>query len=116
MDGAILVVSAADGPMPQSDPDAETLSINVEWAGVDSEGTVRFEGIATTSAGGKTSPPFDITGTARTSAAPGDPPPTYIVWDIVGGNVPKRPHSKPAFSVRNLMRIWSPYSGVPDDE
>ena len=50
-DGAILVVSAADGPMPQSDPTAESFSIRIESAAVDAGGVVSFEGMATSSEG-----------------------------------------------------------------
>jgi hypothetical protein len=107
-DGAILVVSAADGPMPQVDPDGETLSIVVRSALVDAAGVIRFDGIGTLTTGRVVSPPFEITGTARPSAAPSfsppplptpppfidpNPPspapdyPDYIVWELVGGNL-----------------------------
>jgi hypothetical protein len=93
-DGAILVVSANDGPMPQSDPTAESLSIRIGSAAVDAAGVISFEGVATTSEGRVVSPPFDVRGTARPTAAPPAPPPPppppsgdYIVWDIVGGNL-----------------------------
>lgn len=99
-DGAILVVSAADGPMPQSDPAAVTTSIRVEWAGVDADGTVRFEGIGTTAAGGKTSDPFPVSGSARPLPAPARPP-RYIVWDIVGGNV----HETMRFTALGLLLV-----------
>lgn len=106
-DGAILVVSAADGPMPQSDPAAVTTSIRVEWAGVDADGTLRFEGIGTTTAGGKSSDPFPVSGTARPLPAPAppppppQPPPQYIVWDIVGGNV----HEAMRFTALGLLLV-----------
>jgi hypothetical protein len=45
MDGAILVVSAADGPMPQSDPDAEWFFIRISRATVGSDRVVRFDGV-----------------------------------------------------------------------
>lgn len=99
-DGAILVVSAVDGPMPQSDPAAVTTSIRVEWTGVDADGTIRFEGIATTTAGGKSSDPFPVSGTARPLPAPA-PPPRYIVWDIVGGNV----HETMRFTALGLLLV-----------
>jgi hypothetical protein len=102
-DGAILVVSASDGPMPQSDPTAESFSIRVESAVVDATGVVSFEGTATSSEGRITSPPFDIRGTARPSAAPPPPPPSsgdYIVWDIVGGNA----QQTMSFTTRTVVR------------
>ena len=121
-DGAILVVSAADGPMPQVDPDAETLSIQVRFAVVDDAGVVRFGGIGTLTTGRVVSPPFEIAGTARPAAAPPstsppplptpppfidpNPPspapdyPDYIVWDIVGGNV----QATLTFTTRSTVR------------
>ena len=89
-DGAILVVSAADGPMPQTDPEAETLSIEVRSAVVDDGGVVLFGGLARLATGREVSPPFEISGMARPAAAPPASSPSgpdYIVWDIVGGNV-----------------------------
>ena len=113
-DGAILVVSAADGPMPQSDPSAESFSIRIESAAVDAAGVVSFEGTATSSEGRIESPPFDVRGTARPTAAPPAPPPppppppppsgptspTYIVWDIVGGNL----QQTMSFTTRTIVR------------
>ena len=106
-DGAILVVSGADGPMPQVDPDAETLSILVRSAVVNAAGDVRFGGIATLTTGRVVSPPFEIAGTARPAAAPLDPPspppsppPDYIVWDIVGGNL----QATLTFTTRSTVR------------
>lgn len=109
-DGAILVVSATDGPMPQSDPDAESFSIRIESAAVDAAGVVSFEGTATSTEGRIESPPFDVRGTARPAAAPPAPPPPpppppppsgeYIVWDIVGGNV----QQTMSFTTRTVVR------------
>jgi hypothetical protein len=102
-DGAILAVSAADGPMPQVDPDNETLSIAVRSAVADAAGVVSFLGVATLATGRVVSPPFEITGTARPAPAPPAPPPPpppppppspnpdYIVWDIVGAGICFRP-------------------------
>ena len=105
MDGAILVVSAADGPMPQTDPDAETTSIRVRWAGVDDDGTVRFEGTAIRTVGREVSLPFDISGTARPAGAPPPQPDgTSIVWGIVGGNV----QESMAFSATGTLRYRLP--------
>ena len=85
-DGAILVVSAADGPMPQTDPGAEATDIRVTWAAVDGAGSVTFEGSATTASGKQESPPFEVSGTARPESSQTQRHPDYIVWDIVGGN------------------------------
>ena len=96
-DGAILVVSAADGPMPQSSRDAETLRIAVRSATLGPDGVVRFTGVATLSDAGGESQPFDVAGSVQPSAK-GDP--DYIVWDIVGGNVHEM-----SFPALTLMRI-----------
>ena len=95
-DGAILVVSAADGPMPQSSPDAETLRIVVRSATLGPDG-VRFTGVATLSDARGESEPFDVAGSVPSS---GEGNPDYIVWDIVGGNVHEM-----SFPALTLMRI-----------
>lgn len=97
-DGAILVVSASDGPMPQSSPDAETLRIDVRSATLGTDGVVRFVGVATVSDARGESQPFDVTGSVQPSAK--DNPPDYIVWDIVGGNVHEM-----SFPALTLMRV-----------
>jgi hypothetical protein len=84
MDGAILVVSAADGPMPQSSPNAETLSIDVESAVLGSDGVVRFEGLATLTDPSGRRRKFDFSGslTPRSACCFG---PDWLIYDIVGG-------------------------------
>jgi hypothetical protein len=79
IDGAILVVSAADGPMPQIG--GEALAIEILRATVNRAGVVQFEGTATVSTGREVSDQSPITGSVRPSN--GDP----ISWAILGGNV-----------------------------
>jgi hypothetical protein len=81
MDGAILVVSAADGPMPQIG--GESLAIDISRATINRNGVVQFEGTATVSDGRVILASYPSTGSARPSGSN----PDYIVWDIVGGNV-----------------------------
>jgi hypothetical protein len=84
MDGAILVVSAVDGPMPQTSPGATWLEIEINAGTLGSDGVIRFSGVATLrdASGGRTT--FDMAGSARPHAAD-DPYP--LIWDIVGGDV-----------------------------
>ena len=96
-DGAILVVSAADGPMPQSTPDAKTLRIAVRSATLNIDGSVQFIGAATVSDANGKSQPFEVAGSVQPSAKGS---PDYIVWDIVGGNVHEM-----SFPALTLMRI-----------
>ena len=97
-DGAILVVSALDGPMPQASGDATSLRIDVHAASIDASGVIRFEGVGTlrdrTGDGS-----FAVAGTAGPAAdcCRND---GYIVWDIVGGNV----HATMKFSARTIIR------------
>lgn len=97
-DGAILVVSANDGPMPQTSADAATLRIEVRAATVETDGTVRFVGTATRTDGRRESAVFDVTGSARPSATV---PPDELIWDIVGGNVHEM--SFPAVTTTRLI-------------
>jgi hypothetical protein len=83
MDGAILVVSAADGPMPQSSPDAETLRIRLERVSVGLDGVIRFAGTASLDDANQKGAPFDVTGTATQQTGGGDD----LIWDILGSNV-----------------------------
>lgn len=82
MDGAILVVTANDGPMPQTSPNAEWLRVEIKSGTVES-GLISFAGIGTLRdrEGNRTS--FDITGTARQSPTN----PDCIIWGILGGEV-----------------------------
>lgn len=87
MDGAILVVSAADGPMPAPSPRSGTaLRIVVHEAFLASDGVVRFEGSA---AVGRETRVF-VSG----SASPHTGSPDDLIIDIVGGDLP--PPSSPA--------------------
>ena len=104
-DGSILVVSGADGPMPQASRNAESLRIDVTQATIDPSGLVRFSGTGTFSnRAGEQS--FDITGTVgpRPQCCLND---DYIVWDIVGGNAA----ATLSFSARTIVRdpggIWT---------
>jgi hypothetical protein len=83
MDGAILVVSAADGPMPQTSPTATWLKIKINAGTVGSDGVIRFSGIASLGDASGERTTFDIAGSARPHAAD-DPYP--LIWDIVGGD------------------------------
>jgi hypothetical protein len=83
MDGAILIVSAVDGPMPQTRPEAETLSIRVQRAWLDPDFVVRFEGVATLRHASGDLEEFPIAGSARPMATNAD----CLVWDILGSNV-----------------------------
>ena len=101
-DVAILVVSALDGPMPQTSPDARSLRIDVRAAAIDASGVIRFEGVGTLrDRSGDQS--FDVAGTVAPRAACCVDP-DYIVWDIVGGNV----HATMKFSARTIVRQTAP--------
>ena len=65
MDGAILVVSAADGPMPQIG--GEWLEIEILRATVNRAEAVDFEGMATVGTGREISDRYPIGGSARPS-------------------------------------------------
>lgn len=79
MDGAILVVSAADGPMPQTVRNAETLQIDINSGRIDADDILRFQGVAVLrDENGEHV--FDITGSARPEADN----PDCLIWDIVG--------------------------------
>ena len=83
MDGAILVVSAADGPMPQTSPVATWLSIEINAGTVGSDGVLRFSGVARLRDATREGITFDIAGSAQPHATH----PDCLIWDIVGGNV-----------------------------
>lgn len=101
MDGAILVVSAADGPMPQSSPNAETLSIDVESASLGSDGVVRFEGIATRTDPSGRRTTFELSGTVTPQAACCFGP-DWMIVDIVAGE------ADGAFKLQAVMRLAPP--------
>jgi hypothetical protein len=84
MDGAILVVSAADGPMPQAPSGDKMLRILVTLATLDSEGVVRFEGAATLR-DEQGEQQLLITGSARALATGGDA--LLLMWDIAGSDI-----------------------------
>ncbi len=81
MDGAILVVSAADGPMPQIR--GESLGVEVSRATINSAGVIQFEGTGTVSTGRVALYRLPITGSAR----PAGGSPDDLIIDIVGGDV-----------------------------
>lgn len=83
MDGAILVVSAADGPMPQTDPDAEWLRVRIERGTFDEDGTIVWEGTGTLRGPRGERTDFPIAGSGR----PVSESPDEILWEISGSNV-----------------------------
>lgn len=83
MDGAILVVSATDGPMPQTSPAAIWLRIEIIAGTVGSDGVLRFSGVARLRDATREGITFEVAGSAQRDAT--DPYP--LIWDIVGGDV-----------------------------
>lgn len=107
MDGAILVVSAGDGPMPQID--GESLAIDVSRATINRAGVVQFEGTATVSTGRVVLDRYPITGSAQSSTADGD---NYdLIWDILGSTA----DSAEALEFTGTAAVCSPLrqAGVP---
>lgn len=82
-DGGILVVSAPDGVMPQTQRDATWISIQLDQATVDPDGKIHFAGRGTLSDATRELT-FDVTGSATPAASccPDD-----LIFDILGSQV-----------------------------